>query len=472
MFTSSAFAETITYSELDYNSIQAAINSLSSNDDSENMLILPRGSYDGNMIISDNLILRGEETAACFLTNSSNTNSIITISGNIFVEIYNLTFSACNTAIQLNELSSGNINNNVFSLGSSNIAISLGNSTSANIFNNTFHDNEFAIDIDDEVTGVTNNIFSASGTNSIIGLSDNTVVSFNFFISEPDSTVYGSNVLTASSNDFVSSLNLDFHHNSSSSMVVNAGVNIIGFDAIDDSPVDLGVYGGNLSDVIPLAIPDLVLSSDNNAIIDFDVSLFWDDNTDYRVKGYFIYYDTDSGTSPYEGNLSNFDISPIVVEADVTSFNFNDMDLTYSLSAPKDVDAEALSGALDVVWSTVTGADNYTVEYRETGSANFTLLGPVETNSTSISGLTDGVSYEVRVQAHVLPTIYYAVAAYYDRNVNLGKISDISSSTNSISANTIVSSAYSATEVFTPNITVPFPTLPNNGGGCLLKRLK
>ena len=109
--TISLSAETISSSDYSH-VLQDAIDALEESTDSERVLIIERGTYLQAITISDNITIKGEETAQSVLTYPSDNTAIITITGDTFVNILNLTFSSANLGIQLNSGAQGNINNN------------------------------------------------------------------------------------------------------------------------------------------------------------------------------------------------------------------------------------------------------------------------------------------------------------------------------------------------------------------------
>jgi len=457
-------ADSIEYSPVLYTNLQAAIAELETGTDTSNTLTLPKGSYDGSFTISSNLTLVGEETATCILSNSTNNSACLVITGNVFVNILNLTFNSANLAISLSANSQANINNNVFSLNSDGTGISLSSNATANIFHNTFFENDVAIQATTAI-GIVNNIFSQSG-NSILGLSSTATVNNNLFIDEQVANTLGGNHLTGSANFFASSSALDFHLTLGSN-AIDGGANLHGADAIDGSTSDLGAYGGNQSDIHPLAVSGFVTTTTSTLATDVDIALSWNNNDDYLILGYFLYYDLIDDQGTYTGDFSpSLEASPLDM-GNVTSYSLTDLNLSLTLEAPTGLNATSLDSSLQVSWTAVAGASNYTLSYTKS-SSNAESLVTTKTNET-ISGLTNFAEYTLSVKANRSPSLYLAIAAYYDNNTHLNKLSDFTASTNIVQVGTTESSPSSSTITATPDVTQVYPLLPNNGGGCLLR---
>ena len=70
-----------------------------------------------------------------------------------------------------------------------------------------------------------------------------------------------------------------------------------------------------------------------------------------------------------------------------------------SLSAPKISEVSPSSDKITVTWETVEHASGYSVEYKKSSDADWTVAGTTDQLTFAITGLEPSTSYDVRVQA-------------------------------------------------------------------------
>lgn len=458
-------AQEITYSSETYATLQEAVDALEASGDDSNLLVLPIGEYQERVNVSSNLTIRGAEVFATRWSSAdSDLDPLLQISGNVFVEVERITFLSANVGISLSGVSQANIHNNIFAMGSTNTAIFSIDASSANLYHNSFHNNGIGF-LGTQTSGIMNNIFHLSD-NSILGLSSDNLILNNHFEGESADNRFGTGNTTGSVN-FIDADLLDLHLELGSP-AIDAGGNVDGNDALDNSSPDLGAYGGNRMDRIPVPVSEVELISSSNIATDVDIIVRFASYDDYQTQGFLLHYDTDSSGEPYAGNLTGLGLSPVDLGASQT-VAYNNLDLSGNLATGNLLSLAPRNGSLIATWEAVDTATAYEVRYRVSGSSgNYQEITTGVVTSTTITGLTNGVDYEVQVRALYQPTLYIAVSSYYDPAQELS--SRLSSSTAAYTINQVLEGSYSSTLVGTPEETLPYPILPDNGGGCLLKR--
>ena len=459
-------ALTLTYSSKNYANLQTAVDALSASTDAQKTLFLPSGNYSGVLSVSDNLTIESNCTIATILSGSGQNAAILTVNGNVFVNLRKIFFLNSTKGVEFKGLSQGNVNNCIFSMGNINTALIAESTTSVNIVNNTFYQNKVAVQAN-VLVGLQNNIFSQSG-NSLLSLVSDNNVTHNLFMDENDGNRFGSANIRGSAN-FVSANLRDFHL-LAGSLAINAGNNVDGLDDLDATVPDLGAYGGPYADTIPQDISSLVLSSTSLSASSLNMALVWNSNLDYQVKGYYLYYDTDQFGEPYSGKATGMGASPLDVGL-VTSAILNPVSIAIPIDAtPTITSLVQRNQSLVVNWTSAANTTGYLLQYRVSGSTDaYTDMELGLVNTATITGLNNSVVYEVRVSGLSRPTIYFAVAAYYSSNLTLNRLGSLISAKTSYQAPSATLSNPSTSVTASPEITQGFPLLPNNGGGCLLK---
>jgi len=463
----SVSAQELTYSSSTHATLQEAVDQLESSGDVSHLLILPVGDYQERVSISSNMTLRGEETFGTRWSISDlEFTPLIQISGNVFVDVERITFLNGNIGIGLNDVSQANIHNNVFAMGSSNIAILSSDSSAANIYHNSFHETGVGF-LGTQISGIVNNLFYSSG-NSILGLSSDNLITSNHFESEPTGNRLGSDNTTGSI-EFVSSTNLDLHLQSTSP-AINSGNLIDGNDALNNNTPDLGAYGGNRMDLTPSPVTGVTITSSSNLASDVDVALNFNTYLDYQVDGFLLHFDTDEDGEPYSGNITGLGLSPLSL-GNIQTSSLDNLDLSSVVATANLLSLTPRNNSLIAAWDNIDIATGYELRYRISGSSDSyeSLVTGITTEAT-IPALSNGTLYEVELRALYQPTLYVAVSAFYGSGNNEAQRSRFSSSSTSFTVPEVLEGSYSTLLTGTPEETLPYPLLPNNGGGCLLRK--
>ncbi len=449
----------------DYDTIQAAIIALENNSTPGGIIEVARGEYSENLMLSGvaTIVIKGEETAATFLDAKDRDKPIFSISNASNVTVRNFTFRTGSRGVVLTNSSDIIIASNIFRLGNNGDAISSDALTGVNIINNTFYDNNRAVDRGAEITEITNNIFN----NNNVAISPNTLtgaVSYNCFNDNNANGVPGTQVVTDSPPLFVD-INLNDFHLKENSPCIDAGN---GTDIIDSSTADMGAYGGSYADKFPFKVQNVAVNDDSgNSADTFSISVTWSANESHRVThttnpgGYKLYYGFNQSGLPYDGTDASEGISPIDV-GNVTSYTIS------GLTQPNIIPVAPIisnvipskSQTLDISWGSVAPATGYRLYYG-VNDHNDNQIDVGTVTNYRLSGLTNGVIYNVAVSALHQATYYLSVTAY-DNTLTLSHESGYSDE-RSLDMGNEKESALSAILPGIPEAVVPFPLLPDEG---------
>ena len=449
----------------DYGTIQAAITALEANSMLGDTIEVARGVYSENLVLSGvaTIIIKGEETAATFLDAKDRSKPILSISNaSSNVTVRNFTFRSGNRGIVLTNSSGVIIASNIFRLGNNGDAISSDVSTDTNIINNTFYDNDTAVDRGDEITEIKNNIFN----NNNVAISPDSLtgaVSYNCFDDNNDNGVIGTSFVINEAPLFVN-INLNDFHLKENSPCIDVGS---GTDIIDNSTADMGAYGGDYADVFPFKVQNVTVSdvSANESTPSIFVS--WSANESHRVThtenpgGYKLYYDSDQSGPLYKGTDASGD-SPIDVGSNITSYTISGLtprSITPAVPIISNI-TPSKTQTLDISWGLVTSATGYRLYYG-VNDPNENQIDVGAVTNYSLSGLTNGVTYDIAVSALYQATYYLSVKAY-DNTAPPSNESDYSDE-RSLDMGDENESALSASLPGIPEAVVPFPQLPDEG---------
>lgn len=359
----------------------------------------------------------GSSTADTFLSPSGS-GPTVTLSGVTNVDIRNFTFLPATTGIKVENSTTVNITNNVFAVEATGTGVDVSSSTFTNIVNNTFYRNKTAVHTTSDLV-ISNNIFSSNGTaiQSQGSLSTVNVTYNDYFnntnngitISDTANSIFSGNPRGLNPDPlFVDPGNRDFHLQSGSAAIGNGNPTYP--NSFDVSSSDLGAYGGPHSD---FPLPTVTgVTAVLNGTTSIDVS--WNPVTDSRVKAYRVYVGTASRT---------YDTSPRLVPFGTNTFSFTDLDLTTGAPVPaRPVIAriDPANGALLVSWSPVPNATSYIIVATPTDSSPVPLPITVQggsVSSTIISGLVNGTTYNVTVQAVAQKSYFFAVTSVADSTI-------------------------------------------------------
>ncbi|MDH5218866.1 MAG: right-handed parallel beta-helix repeat-containing protein [Gammaproteobacteria bacterium] len=482
LFSPSLFAasDVIVYPDDKYASIQEAIDALAE-DENLNTVELLGGEYvlTTPLLIPTGVTLRGKDTEQTILTASVAWEGqvLIVIAGASNVRIRNLKFENAELAIRFENGPSFDIviSNNVFVLGKENRAIEILDSSTTTIENNVFYNNEYAI-VGNPLSGsdpytIRQNIFLdnkylADFINTFTFLYNCywpnydglTEIDENSIQAEPQFAR-----IDTETNEY------DFHLKTNSPCRNVGDENSTVKDALDNSRLDFGAYGGPGASVYPPPV-SFDVSPGSTDDINYSMSFSWKPLAGYEVDnaegGYKIYFGDASNSYDF---TSGTQVSPIENPSTTTGTDGKNLvsiegfqTPAVDLSSPADGEIKAYNQRLDLSWSAVDGATGYQLVYVG-GNGDTDTLDVENVTSHTLSGLTNGVNYTVSIQPYAQPTLYFYIKAIeglsadkheslwyqkYEKTVELGdKV--LSNSSMTLSA--------------TPDEIRPYPVLPNEG---------
>jgi len=447
LFTFDLFAEDISIT------VESDIAAEIENADENDVLILEPGEYKLNLILEKSLDLKGRDTTNTILIAIDNDEPVLSINGASQVNINNLTFRDNHLAIKVfdaDEPININMTNNVFQNNTT--AVEVGNVSTTRFENNTFYSNENAIvGVEDERVEVYQNIFfSNDSTFSQLSTED---ITYNCINSDIEN-ITGVNNNIKEIIIFVDQESGDFHLDGDSGCI-DKGKEEKDFD---DSLSDLGAFGGSNDDSIPNAVT-IIQAEEAGAD---SIAVSWEENSDYRVEGYKVYYSTET-LKGLHTDEEREDLTPVdaetALELTVTGLDFSAVIPT----APVLTTITPRDEKLLVNWASSDNANSYTLYYQVEGeNVQSTSLGDV--NSYTIGGLSNDKTYNVWLVAHYQKQYHFQVAAYFelstdtnyressfvldDTVVEIGE-EESSSNSNVISAR--------------PEKIMAYPNLPNEG---------
>jgi hypothetical protein len=475
-----------------YTRLSDAVNAAVAGDSIE----IRRGTYStSNVTINKGLSsVYGLETAATILDGGGAQSAILSLDGIVnSILIKNLTFSNAATGIVLRN-SQAKIYNNIFELGTSNTAVQTVNSPSSEVSNNTFFQNASGIVSDSINLNIINNIFyQASGGTAIapatmqlssirnnlffqgnVGPTGVLLVTTSPITSDPvasdpdwkgNISVLDPSFVAITSTNVVSR---DFHLKAGTPCQ-DTGNSSQGADSVDTTPADIGAYGGSNSDTIPFLVSGLTYSATQTTPV--TIRLDWAANNAYTAKGYNIYYGYSQGAR--DGNdaiVSGATKTSPIDAGNATTATLVVSRTSVTPAAPVLNNPRPLAGSLKLSWTAVSGATGYNIYYSLASAPSTSFFGKYVsgggTTTDILSGLTDGVFYDVWVKALSQTKYYFAVTAY-DTNTNAGTPGVAHESDFSAEKEVPVGSPAEGgpSNVVTgmPEPITPLPDLPNTG---------
>jgi hypothetical protein len=453
----------------DFSTIQAAIDDaalqLSINPGNSYSVLVEPGTYPGGIVLKTDIPVAGRETARTIISGGG-TGTAVTANGVTGVNFRNFTIMNASTGILVTGNSTMSITNNVFQVGTGSIAVQIQNSPATSVVNNTFYQNGTAIQSDSG--SITNNIFYNSANTVQINQSGTTqTITYNLFfpdINGPTGTHFIPDPLTPGLDPegpdplFVDPVHGDFHiqlRTPTPSPCVDQGDPLIK-DSIDQTRSDIGAYGGTNADSIPF--PVSILSS--SATTSSTISVSWTPNNSYLV--------TDSNKPGSYNVLYTFGTTTAAVNVVSTMTSTTLSGLTSTVPAPPVPTITLTSphdGALDVSWTSSSGATGYKIHYG-IASVSENTIDVGFTTSFTLFGLTNGQKYQIAVSAYALPIYLISVSALdnvgstYDPGV---QHESFYSPQVSVPVGVIAESADSAIVTDFPEAIVAYPNLPNKG---------
>ncbi len=456
LMSSSVVAEDIPVDKDNLKDIESLINDA---DAGEDVLVFEPGTYKVNIELNKNIDLRARDTTNTVLESLNGIDPVISINGANNVAIQNFTFSNNKSAIKIFESNFGvsiDIKNNVFQ--KNDIAIEVGDVSKINIENNTFFSNAQGIDgsLSEADIRVYQNIFH-SNENTFLNAT-NFDISFNcFHFNESVGNIAEVNSNLSDTIIFADDEEDDFHLTEESGCRDKGEAS----NDYDDTLSDLGAYGGANSDLVPNVV--VINPIPETDIVDGSIAVSWNENQDYRVEGYNVYYSTSElkGLHDYSEreNLS-FDDAEDNTEYTVIGLDFNPV----TPNAPAQLIVEPRDEKLIVKWNQSTDATSYTLYYQEQGGGENSKVLDGEDTSYTITGLSNDITYDVWVIAHYQKQYHFQVAAYLASSTE----SDFRESSfvlddTMVNVGEIGNSAKSDIVAGRPEKIVAYPDLPDEG---------
>lgn len=451
----------------DYAKIQDALDNAISGD----VVLVEAGTYQETLVMRDGVILEGDELARTFLSGNGS-GPIISVSGGTGGDINNFTFINASVGIQIsnNATSMINIYNNAFEVGTGGTGISVQNAASTVIQNNTFYNNGTAISRDADLS-ITSNIFANSQITALGGsssLSSNTV--YNNFFNNVATGPTGTPVVNGDPL-FVDPAMHDFHLQDHSPCIDKGDPSLgTGTDAIDNTIIDIGAYGGQFADPSPFPITGLTAAVSSTGT-GTSIDLTWLPNKSYLVTNsspnrgsYKVYYGYAAGN--YNGTDANSGKSPSPISVGTaTTFTLADLSTATRVPTTPVLDQPIPgNGELTLTWSAATNATGYKVHYG-ISSTEENVHDAGNVNSYTLTGLTNGQSYLIAVTA-------YAAQVYY---LNATAIDDTAAKHESVPATEVsaqigppLESGLSNIRTDQADIAVAYPALKGSSNHCFI----
>jgi len=423
----------------------------------EDVLVFEPGTYQVNIELNKNIDLRARDTANTVLESLNGTDPVININGASNITIQNFTFRNNEFAIKIFDSNIGvniDITNNVFQ--NNGIAIEVGDVSKITIENNTFFSNTQGVDgtVSEADIRVYQNIFHSNEVTFLNAT--NFDISYNCFNESVDNITEVNNNLRATIS-FVDQEGDDFHLTEDSGCIDKGEAE----DDFDDTLSDLGAYGGVESDLVPNAVVMNPISI-SDVVDDGSITVSWDENLDYRIEGYKVYYSTNElkGLNDFSEreNLSADDAEDKLTHT-ITGLDFNPV----TPDAPAQLTVEPRDEKLFVTWNKSTDATSYTLYYQEQGgSEKSEALDDVA--SYTITGLSNDITYDIWLVAHYQKQYHFQVAAYLASNTESNfRESSFVLDDATVDVGEVANSVESDIVAARPEKIVAYPDLPNEG---------
>jgi hypothetical protein len=384
----------------EHSTIQDAIDAANDND----VILVDPGTYRVNLSLKGHnyLTIKGAETARTLLLPDQSDQAIITVDDVSDVAILSFTLLEGQSGIAVSNANDLTIAASVFHLASDATAISVTDDSDVDVTNNTFYKNKVAVNRAATQTNIRNNLFVQNATAIVDAAASSAGLSDNGFFDNDDDGVTVDNDEAIADPLFVDAAVHDFHLRTGSGAIgkgIEAGV-----------AVDLGAHGGPFADLTPYPVLNTAATTPTPDADPFSVSVQWSPNLDYRVAatgGYKVAYDFEPDDA-----VVNEGASPINVGNSVAT--------TLTGALPQAVEPAAVAapkitpgnGTLTLQWDAVQKAAKYLVYY---GIGSVTENGPLDagTNTTlTLSGLQNGVTYQVGVTAVAQVRLHVGVYVY------------------------------------------------------------
>jgi len=452
----------------DFATIQAAIDAANPLD---TVLVEP-GTYNVNLTLRNDIDVRGREAARTWLAPQDGSLPTVSIPNANNLRFSNFTMIDASTAIQIAASVDVQIANVVFD-SATGIAINTDINSIVDVINSVFFANAVAIQRNTSNVNITNNILRGNDitiTSPILLVDNNVNVDANCWSNNADldnggvDTSYGTGAVIGNPL-FVDTAGRDFHLQESS-VCIDIGV---GNDIIDNTVADAGAYGGQFADELPFPIDQPALTDTSTASPQaVNISVDWSPNLSYLVTnpvlpgGYRVYYKQNISGPPYTGSDAGGGTigSPIDV-GNVTTFTLSDLaPMVPAAVATRLLTATGHNESAILTWEAVGGVNNYRIHYGiDTTDESAVDTGDVTT--FTVIGLVNGTTYRFAVSTLTRATYYVAVTAM-DSTQNRNE--SVFSEEQAIDVGDVSQSPLSNELTAVPEITVPYPLLPDDGG--------
>ena len=427
-------APTCTQTAQETAEIQTLIDSASSGE----VICVPVGTHQVNLVLKDGVTLHGLELARTFLQSAA-TGATPIITGAANSTVQNLTIQGSAVGVSANSINGFTARNVIVVDTTTGITC---DSSTLTITNVVLNENTTAISCQNSSNLTLNNTIISNNTTDLVLAGSTGTSNNNLLFNNQNENYDTSNPNTVLADPlFVDSANNDYHLKLGS-QAINAG---------DVTPVlDIGAYGGD-ADVIPFPVSGLTTS----AVGVDTVTLDWDSNDAYNIASYKVYFDTDTSGVPYDGSSAEgaSPVSATLLTKTLTSL------VVPALTAPTGLITVPGNETILVSWNAVPEAAGYEVSYGTISNTYTTTVDVGNSIIYQITGLTNDMVIYIAVRAYFYPTVYLAVAAV-DNNSNesvlVNEVSEVLSSSST-------TGPYSNEVSDFPEATVIFPNLEDEG---------
>ena len=449
----------------DYPTIQEAIDRAAAGD----VVVIAPGTYTENLTLKTDVDVRGRETARVLLAPDRSNAATVLIDGVSSIVLANITFVDSEVAVQVQDSTDVTVASTVFD-SAEDVALLTDRTSTVTAMNNVFFANDAAIRRSSDDTEITNNVFARNRATiaSALGVDDDAAVRFNCFFANDDLTQGGMDTALGSNFQigdprFVATDRRDFHFQQASPCI-DAGT---GTDAVDNSVADIGAYGGSFADALPFPVPQPAVR-DVSAGQTFSLELSWQRNLSYLVTnnanpgGYRVYYRQNQPGPPFDGVDAGGGTQPSPIDVgDVATFTLSNLQPAVAApAAPQLLSAEPRANAVVLTWTATDNVVGYTIRYG-LNSVGENRLDVGNVTTYTVTGLANDTMHRFAVAALGQPTYHLAVTAL--DNTPLRHESALSQAP-SVRLGAVVASGDSGELTATPQVTIPVPDLPDEGG--------